>query len=87
MVTLLEPDNPYAFLNRGAIYGLQNEHEKCIDETTRCLELKPDTLDALINRAHTYARIGNIDAALSDFARIIELAPRNPEHYFERGNC
>lgn len=87
MVTLLEPDNPYAFLNRGAIYGLQNEHEKCIDETTRCLELKPDTLDALINRAHTYARLGNIDAALSDFARIIELAPRKPDHYFERGNC
>ncbi|MCA9014924.1 MAG: tetratricopeptide repeat protein, partial [Planctomycetaceae bacterium] len=78
--------NHFAYLNRGAVYGLQNNFEKAIVELTHCLELKPNLADALFNRAYSYSSIGNIDSAMSDFNRLVELGPHNPQHYHARGH-
>ncbi len=84
-VIKLKPDDPEAYINRGAVYLKKDDFEKAIQDCTKAIELKPDYFEPYYNRGCAYCKKGDFEQAIQDCTKAIELKPNGPGAYINRG--
>jgi tetratricopeptide (TPR) repeat protein len=72
-VIRLQPDNPYAFNNRGVAFTLIGEHAKAVADFNEAINLLPGTPLFYYSRAATYAKMGMESYAEVDVTKAHEL--------------
>ena len=80
----LDPDNAYAYHERGDFYYEMDEYGKAIDDYSRAIELDADYASAYFNRAYAYGELGDYDKAIADYSKAIELDPGDAQAYYNR---
>ena len=80
----LQPDFPWAHLNRGIVRLKQQQAERAIHDFTRALELKPGWTLALWNRAVAHEARGKLHDAESDLTKALDQPEAPVGLYFLR---
>jgi tetratricopeptide (TPR) repeat protein len=75
LVLAADPQDSYAYGQRGECYRLLSRYDEAIADFTRAIELNPENAWALGSRADAYRLLEKFDKALADFNRAIELDP------------
>jgi tetratricopeptide (TPR) repeat protein len=89
----LDPENEYVVANLGLIYMMKQEYEKCIEYSTRALEILDNFLNEtksfskenrlevkiLMRRGKSYESLGDNEKAKADLDRALLLEPQNGE--------
>lgn len=81
----LEPQNPEAYLNRGAVRQMGGNMQGALSDYTQAIKLKPSYIIAYRNRAEIYFRTTKYKEAISDYSKLIELNPGDAGAYYGRG--
>lgn len=81
----LNPDDPYALLNRGVTYGQLGRYDEALADFNRSLELRPNYTPSLTNRGNAYIELGRYDEALADLSHSLELSPHDPVTFCNLG--
>lgn len=71
---------------RATLYRILNEPNKCIEDSTKAIELQPDNADNYKTRANAYRETGQYDRAVEDYNKLIQLQP-TAVAYNGRGVC
>ncbi len=89
----LDPENEYVVANLGLIYMMKQEYDKCIEYSTRALEILDNFLNEtksfskenrlevkiLMRRGKSYESLGDNEKAKADLDRALLLEPQNGE--------
>lgn len=70
----LKPESN-AYRRRGICYCLMGDYEKCIEDTTRCINLEPKDAGAFQWRGYAHDQLNEDKAAFADLNRSINLMP------------
>lgn len=81
----INPDDGYAYNNRGAARVNQGDLDGAIADYDRAIELNPDYVLAYNNRGNARRIQGDLDRAIEDYTRAIELNPDDATAYNNRG--
>lgn len=81
------PDDSYAFNNRGTIYYQEEAYNKAIADFTKSYYLKRTNEKALANRASTYYKIQNYEESKDDYVTLTNLYPDNHLYFYQLGRC
>jgi len=81
----LNPQDAYAYSNRGVIYDKLGNTQQAINDYNRAIELNPQLAYAYYNRGVTYGEIGNYQQAIIDYNKAIELNPNYAAAYVNVG--
>ena len=81
----LNPNNTYAYNNRGSAYESKNSFDRAIADYTKAIQLNPNYADAYFNRGVAYGEKGDYDHAIADYTKTIDLNPNYAEAYTNRG--
>ena len=81
----LDPQNVWAYYNRGVANTNLRQHTKAIQDYSRVLELDPTYVAAYLNRGLGSFSLGQHDQALWNINKAIELNPRLAAAYNIRG--
>lgn len=84
-VLAVNPEESYAYLNRGLVYYRLGNLQQALNDLNRSIELDSSETNAFYNRAIIVAELGNIPAAIDDYTSAIELDPTNVRALFNRG--
>ncbi len=88
------PENIYAYINRGNAYYASQKYTKAIRDYTRAIKIDPESSLAYINRGIAHLQDGNLgirfgsssSKAIKDFSKALELNNRDAETYLLRGD-
>jgi Flp pilus assembly protein TadD len=81
----LDPNNSYAYANRGLIKYKKGDVDGALTDYNRALTLDPNNSNAYFNRGLIKYNKGDVDGALTDFNRALTLDPNNSSAYDNRG--
>jgi tetratricopeptide (TPR) repeat protein len=81
----LDPNDAYAYANRGNAYGKKGEWDRAIEDYTKAIGLDRKYALAYYNRGVTYGKKGDPDRAIEDYTKAIGLDPKNAPAYHNRG--
>ncbi len=74
-----------ALANSAAVYGVQNNFEKCLERLNRAEQLDPENLNVYHNRSILYTMHGEYALAIEDITAYLERRPDNDGLMYERG--
>ncbi len=74
-VLAADPQDYYAYGQRGECYRLLSRYDEAIADFTRAIELSPDNSWAIANRGESYRSKEQYDLAIQDLDRALELQP------------
>ncbi len=77
----LNPENEFAYLNRGDAYYSLRQYKKAIEDYSKTIELDPENDTVCSNRGLTYSVLEQYEKAVSDYNKAIELAPEDTYNY------
>ncbi len=77
---------PESYQLRATLYRILNEPAKCIEDSTKAIELQPGSPENYKTRANAYRETGQFDKAIGDYTKLIELQPSGAS-YNGRGVC
>jgi tetratricopeptide (TPR) repeat protein len=80
----INPENVYAYLNRGRIYFHRGDDEGAIADFTSVLRREPKRTDVRVSRGHAHLLRKEWKEALADFNEAIRLEPNNASAYYLR---
>ncbi|NLE26338.1 MAG: tetratricopeptide repeat protein [Clostridiaceae bacterium] len=88
------PENIYAYINRGNAYYGRQEYTKAISNYTRAIKIDPEFSLAYVNRGIAHLQNSNfgirfgssLSKAIKDFSKALELNNRDAETYLLRGD-
>jgi tetratricopeptide (TPR) repeat protein len=80
-----QPNQIYAYINRGVAYQATGEHGRAIEDFSRVIELSPRLPLAFYNRGISWKFLGEFDHAVADHTQAIALLARYASAYSERG--
>ena len=83
----LDPDDAFAYNNRGVVYSNKEEYEKAIADYNRAIELDSDFACVYNNRGVVYSNKEEYEKAIADYNRAIELDSDFAGAYYNRGNA
>jgi tetratricopeptide (TPR) repeat protein len=66
MAIKINPENMWAFNNRGFAHGRLGNYSKAVEDYTRAIEINPDYVKAYYNRGVAHAKLGNRMQAIED---------------------
>ena len=81
----LQPDNYFAFHNRGLARSLQEDYEPALADMDQALKLAPAYERGYLNRGILKKNMTDYIGALADFNKAIELKANYPDPYYHRG--
>lgn len=81
----IQPQNYYAYLNRGVAFRDLNNPEKAISDFKKCIELDPDNPEAYTQLGFLSSLRGDFKDAIRYYSKSIELDPKDYHVYFYRG--
>ncbi len=73
----VQPENPRALMNYGAIKGRMGQYAEGIPYYDRVLKMDPNDEICLFNRAMANAKLDRLDAALRDYETLLKVAKSN----------
>ncbi len=73
----LDPDNPRAHHNLGAVLGELGRHREGLDHLRRAVALGPDQRDPRFDLATALSRLGELEEAAMELSRVLEIDPRD----------
>ncbi|HNM26360.1 MAG TPA: tetratricopeptide repeat protein [Saprospiraceae bacterium] len=74
-----------AMSNRAAVFGVQGNFEKCLEDLNAAVLLNPENLNAYLNRSLLYTNTGEYALAIDDLSRYLDRKPDSEELLYERG--
>jgi tetratricopeptide (TPR) repeat protein len=74
-VLAADPQDYYAYGQRGECYRMLSRYDEAIADFTRAIELNPDNYWSIANRGESYRAKGEYDLAIQDLDRALELHP------------
>ncbi len=80
-----DPENPMAYLNRGAARRRLGDLTWALEDYNKALEIDPFYSNALNNRGLIKRALGMEDEAILDYERAMDLSPKSPHPYNNRG--
>ena len=83
----LEPNDVYAWLNRGNAWLRKSEHDKAINDYNDAIQLNPNFAAAWSGRGEAWYRKGEYDKAIGDFNETLRLSPSSSNAWRVRGNA
>ncbi|MFO0965184.1 MAG: tetratricopeptide repeat protein [Gemmataceae bacterium] len=83
-VIRIRPTEPYAYVQRGALYLRLKAPLKALLDYNRALSNDSKCYPAYVNRSSVYALLGSFDDALRDCDSAIRLKSDDPNAYFNR---
>ena len=83
----LDPDNFFAYFNRGVAKGELGDYKGAIVDFDTAIRLKPDYAKAYFNRGIVKAELGQHFAAIADYDTAIRLKPDYAKAYDSRGTA
>ncbi len=81
----INPDEPTAYINRGAAYFKKQQMDLAIADFNKAIQLNPTFALTYRDRGIAYYYQGDFDAALADMEKAIQLDPRVAQSYLGRG--
>ena len=81
----IDPNNAFAFNNRGHAYAELEEFDKAIEDYDRAIELDPNNAGLFYDRGWIYAKLEEFDKAIEDYDRAIELDSKYALAFNNRG--
>ncbi|GMQ78353.1 MAG: hypothetical protein BMS9Abin02_0856 [Anaerolineae bacterium] len=81
-----EPENAWAYNNRGEILREIGDLEGALEDIQRAIEIEPNNYWFHVQLAKTYDYLDEPDRALEEYNLAVELNPGDPEIYYERAN-
>ncbi|ACK69390.1 Tetratricopeptide TPR_2 repeat protein [Gloeothece citriformis PCC 7424] len=78
------PDDAYAYLQRGAIYAANEDYQKAIQDYNQSLTLDSNNAQAYNYRGTAYYWLENYQQALEDFNQALSLKPDVALLYYNR---
>ncbi len=84
MALEIEPDNAFAYINRGMTKKMLNDFDGAISDCNRAIQLNIFFTEAYIKRGIIYHDNKNFKQAVQDFNQSIKFEPNNPLPYFYR---
>src|SRR3972149_7174963 len=69
----LNPNDPYAYYNRGIAYVQKSQYDRAIEDYNKAIALNPNYAYAYNNRGIAYVRKGQYGRAISDFQKACDL--------------
>jgi len=81
----LNPDNSYAYNNRGIVYRKLEKYDLAIADYSKAIGLNSKYGDAYYNRGCTYSKLKNYEKAIADYSKAIDLNPNHSGAYNNRG--
>jgi len=82
----LDPQNAFAYSNRGYCFAMKGEFDTAVQDFTKAIEINPNYDDAICKRAKSYAALRKFKESFADYDRAIEINPQNKTAYLERGS-
>lgn len=82
----LNPNNIFAYNNRGRSYRALNQYELAIQDFNKAIQLNPNDALAYFNRGCAYDNLGKYEQAVQDYSKAVQLNPNSPGAYINRGN-
>jgi rhomboid protease GluP len=83
----LDPENSWAYLNRGLVYQTTGDITKAIADYSDAIRLDPDNAFARYSRGALWAHQGEFDKAIDDCSEAIRIDPTLGVAYGYRGNA
>ena len=83
----LQPNDVYAWLNRGNAWAEKGEYDKAIDNYKEAIRLEPDFAVAWSGRGDAWYRKGEYDKAIDDLNETIRLSPDSSNAWRIRGDA
>jgi len=84
-VISLEPDNAFAYSDRGWAYSNKGDYDRAITDYTQAIRLNPSLPGVYTNRSLAYKFKGDYDRAIADCTQAIQIAPDYFMAYINRG--
>jgi tetratricopeptide (TPR) repeat protein len=75
----LDPQDPHAYNNRGAVYAELGDHPQAIADFSTAIELQPAFAPAYRNRGNSYLETGDTASARADYHEAMRLDPSAAE--------
>jgi tetratricopeptide (TPR) repeat protein len=82
-----DPENIYAYINRGNAYYAKQQYRKAISDYTRAIKIDPQFALPYINRGNAYYADSSFSDAIKDFSKALELDVKEAGIYLLRGNA
>ena len=82
----LNPENQFAYLNRGDAYYSLKQYKKAIEDYSKTIELDPENVIAYGRRGDAYGRLKQYERAIIDYDKAIALDPEYAPAYNNRAN-
>ncbi|MDP6925119.1 MAG: tetratricopeptide repeat protein [Candidatus Scalindua sp.] len=82
----LNPENQYAYLNRGDAYYSLKQYKKAIEDYNKTIELDPENVIAYGRKGDAYGRLKQYKNSIINYAKAIELDPEYAPAYNNRAN-
>lgn len=81
----LQPKNPTAYNNRGAVRAISGDSENALRDYDTALSLDPHYAKAYSGRANCFLERGKYEKGLEDINKALELDPKQADAYNSRG--
>jgi lipoprotein NlpI len=81
----INPNNPYAYINRGTAYQGCGNYGSSIDDFNQALKIAPRIPMIYFNRGISWKALGNFERAIADQAQAIALFPDFADAHGELG--
>ena len=82
-----QPNNIYAWLNRGNAYAGKGEYDEAITDYSRAIHIKPNFAAAWSSRGEAWYRKGEYDKAIDDLDVALRLSPNLGDAWRVRGDA
>ena len=73
----LDPNDAFAYNNRGITYKNKGDYDRAIADYTQALRLDPNDAAVYNNRGVAYADKGHLDRAIADYTQALQLDPNH----------
>lgn len=81
----IDPNNEYAYFNRGNIYCSLGKYKEAISDYTKTIEINANYIDAYIGRGDTFDKINKYEEAIKDYNEVIKIDSEFQEFRFAIG--
>ncbi|BAS68351.1 tetratricopeptide repeat protein [Bathymodiolus septemdierum thioautotrophic gill symbiont] len=84
-IVKLDPNDAYAFNNRGIVYASLKQFDKAIEDYDKAIDLNPKYAKAFYNRGNAYTHLKQFEKAIEDYDKAIDLNPKYANAFYNRG--